>query len=45
MYFTYRDENRSFKDIGLYTGDSVSVTGLAEPEQVKALDVTDGVSL
>jgi putative ABC transport system permease protein len=43
MYFTYRDENRSFEDIGIYTGDSVSVTGLAEPEQVKALDVTDGV--
>jgi hypothetical protein len=43
MYFTYRDENRSFEDIGIYTGDSISVTGLAEPEQVKALDVTDGV--
>jgi putative ABC transport system permease protein len=43
MYFTYRDENRSFEDIGIYSGDSVSVTGLAEPEQVKALDVTDGV--
>ncbi len=43
MYFTYREENRSFEDIGIYTGDSVSVTGLAEPERVKALDFTDGV--
>ncbi len=43
VYFTFRDENRSFEDLGAYTGDSVSITGIAEPEQVKALDVTDGV--
>jgi len=42
MYFIYRDQGQSFQDIGLYTGDSVSVTGLAEPEQVRALLVTDG---
>lgn len=43
MYFTYRDQNRTFEDIGVYTGDSVSLTGKGEPEQVQALDVTDGV--
>jgi len=42
LYFIYRDQNQSFQDIGLYTGDSVSVTGLAEPERVRALLVTDG---
>ncbi len=41
-YFTYRDQSHSFADIGLWTEDSVSITGLAEPEQVPALDVTDG---
>ena len=41
-YFTYRDQSHSFEDIGLWTDDSVSVTGLAEPEQTPALDVTDG---
>ncbi|MFL6353216.1 MAG: ABC transporter permease [Bryobacteraceae bacterium] len=41
-YFTFREENRTFEDIGLWRGDSVSVTGLAEPEQVDGLDVTDG---
>jgi predicted permease len=41
-YFIYRDQNRTFQDIGLYTGDSVSVTGVAEPERVQALLVTDG---
>ena len=43
MYFTYRDQNRTFQDIGVYTGDSVSLTGKGEPEQVRGLDVTDGV--
>ncbi|MBV8809024.1 MAG: ABC transporter permease, partial [Acidobacteriaceae bacterium] len=41
-YFTFREENRTFQQMGLYRGDSVSITGLAEPEQVDALDVTDG---
>ena len=42
-YFIYRDQNRVFEDVGIYQGDSVSVTGQGEPERVQALDVTDGV--
>ncbi len=42
-YFIYREQNRTFVDIGIYQGDSVSVTGQGSPEQVQALDVTDGV--
>lgn len=42
-YFIYREQNRVFEDIGIYQGDSVSVTGQGNPEQVQALDVTDGV--
>jgi predicted permease len=42
-YFLYREQNRTFQDIGIYNRDSVSVTGVSEPEQVAALDVTDGV--
>lgn len=41
-YFTFREESRTFQDMGLYRSDSVSVTGIAEPEQVDALEVTDG---
>ena len=41
-YFIYREQGRTFEDIGLYTGDSESVTGAGEPEQVRALEVTDG---
>ncbi|MDR3699327.1 MAG: ABC transporter permease [Candidatus Sulfopaludibacter sp.] len=42
-YFTYREEGRAFQDIGIWRRDSVSVTGIAEPEEVPALEVTDGV--
>ncbi|MBI1789509.1 MAG: ABC transporter permease [Acidobacteria bacterium] len=42
-YFIYREEGRAFQDIALWTSDTVGVTGLAEPEQVPALDVTDGL--
>ncbi|HEU4416416.1 MAG TPA: ABC transporter permease [Candidatus Angelobacter sp.] len=42
-YFIYREQNHSFQDIGMMTGDSGSVTGLAEPEQVRVERVTDGV--
>lgn len=40
LYFTYREQGRSFQSVGLYAPDSRSVTGLAEPEQVQCLDVT-----
>jgi putative ABC transport system permease protein len=42
-YFIAREQSRTFQDIGLYTGYSVNVTGLAEPEHASGLDVTDGV--
>lgn len=41
-YFIYREQGKTLEDIGLYAGDTVSVTGVAEPEQVRALRVTDG---
>lgn len=41
-YFTFREESQTFQDTGLWRTDSVSVTGLAEPEQVDSLEVTDG---
>jgi predicted permease len=41
-YFIFREQSTTFQDIGLYTGDSVNLTGLSDPEQVQALRVTDG---
>jgi len=43
LYFTYREQNRTFEDVGMWDTDSVTVTGLAEPEQVNELEVTDAV--
>jgi putative ABC transport system permease protein len=42
-YFTFREDGRAFQDIGIWRNDSVNITGTREPEQVAALDVTDGV--
>jgi len=41
-YFTFREESRTFQNIGLWHNDSVNITGTGEPEQIDALDVTDG---
>jgi predicted permease len=43
MYFTYTEQNRSFQSMGAWTSASVTVTGLAEPEQVVANFVGDGL--
>jgi len=42
-YFVFRDQNRTFQDLGLYTGVSRNVTGIGEPEHVAGLDVTFGL--
>ena len=41
-YFTFREENRSFSEFGVWNGGSISVTGLAAPEQVPSVFVTQG---
>jgi predicted permease len=41
-YFIDREQSTTFQDIGVYNGDSLSVTGAGEPEQVRGLDVSDG---
>jgi predicted permease len=40
-YFIYREQGQTFQDVAMYQGDSLSVTGVNEPEQVDALDVTE----
>ena len=42
-YFIYREQNQSFQDVGIYSHDAVSITGLAEPERLEGIDVTDGI--
>ena len=41
LYFINREQNKTLEDIGVYNGDSLSVTGTGEPEHVRGLDVTE----
>lgn len=36
-YFTYRENGRTFEDIGLWDDEEVSITGRGEPERAQAL--------
>ena len=42
MYFTYAEKSRSFQALGVWSQGTAAVTGLAEPEQVRAAFVSDG---
>jgi predicted permease len=42
MYITYSEENRTFEALGVWAPIRVSVAGLAEPEQARAVLVGDG---
>src|ERR671922_651245 len=35
LYFTYREDGHAFQEVGLVNTGTVSVTGLAEPEEVR----------
>ena len=41
LYFTYREEGRTFQDIAIWNEGTSSITGLAEPEVVREIAVTE----
>jgi predicted permease len=43
MFVTYSEQNRTFQALGVWMTGNMSVTGLAEPEQVRGVFVSDGV--
>src|ERR1051325_4848218 len=43
MYFTYTEHNRSFQSLGVWITGTANVTGFAEPEQVRTVEVSDGL--
>jgi predicted permease len=43
MYFTYSEHNQTFQSLGVWITGTGNVTGLAEPEQVRTVAVSDGV--
>jgi predicted permease len=42
MYFTYREENKTFQEFGLWYNGGAIVTGVGDPEMLRALFVTYG---
>ena len=42
LYFIAREQSTTMEDLGVCTGDSLSVTGTGLPEHVQGMDVTDG---
>src|SRR5215471_5980398 len=42
MYFTYSEQNRTFQSLGVWTAGTANVTGIAEPERVRVVFVSDG---
>jgi putative ABC transport system permease protein len=43
MLVTYQEENRTFEQIGMWVDNTVTVTGLGEPEQVRNIGVLGDV--
>ena len=43
LYFTYRDENRTFEHLGVFGDGGATVTGVGDPEQARSRFVSDGV--
>src|SRR5215467_13927667 len=43
MYVTYSEQNRTFQSLGVLVTGTGNVTGLAEPEQVRTVLISDGV--
>jgi putative ABC transport system permease protein len=41
LYFVYSGESRVFEEVGMWTGGSASVTGIAQPEEVEAIVATN----
>src|SRR3954463_2354835 len=35
LYFTYRDESKTFQDVGMWNTDTFSLTGTGEPEEIR----------
>jgi predicted permease len=43
MYFTFAENNHAFQSLGVWAPNTANVTGIAQPEQVKTLMISDGI--
>ncbi len=43
MYVTFSDHNRSFQSMGIWNSQRANVTGVARPEEVETVVISDGI--
>lgn len=43
LYYTYREQNKTLDDIGVYNNFAMSVTGEGQPQQVRVYQVTESL--
>lgn len=43
MYFTFSEHNQSFQSMGVWVPNTANVTGIAQPEEVHTILITDGI--
>jgi predicted permease len=43
MYFTFSENNHAFQSLGVFVPNTANVTGIAQPEEVHTLLITDGI--
>ena len=43
MYLTFSENNRTFQSLGIWSAGKANVTGLAQPEEVTTIFLSDGV--
>ena len=43
MYFAFSENNRTFESLGIWIAQKANITGLARPEQVNTVFLSDGV--
>jgi predicted permease len=43
MYLTFAEHNRTFQSIGVWLSGTANVTGIAQPEEVRTMYISDGV--
>ena len=43
MYFTFSEQNRTFQSLGVWIPQTANVTGIAQPEEVRTVLISDGV--
>ncbi|HEY1578344.1 MAG TPA: ABC transporter permease [Terracidiphilus sp.] len=43
MYFTFSEHNQSFQSMGVWIENTANVTGIAQPEEVHTILISDGI--